>query len=413
MRIFGLDINRRSKIEVEKRDNAYETYYGAMTFGSYSSFAASKALTLSACYRAVNLISDAIASLQMKTYRVDSDGYKTEDKESQLYSVLGIEPNSQMSRFDFFKLIITAILLRGNAYVKINRDKDFNVTGLVFINPDTVKISTVGIDVKYIVYGQKGMINNADMIHITNYPQIGSPYGVSTIAYAAKSLAMAYNSETHAGNWFKGGANSSGFLQTSANLSPKQQADIIKLFKASTNVDTGNPNGITLLSGLPDMSLQTLGISPKDSQLLETRAFNVVEIGRFFNVNPILLFDSTKGTYSNVENAQLDFLNTSLLPFIEKLENEFTRKLILPSDRTSNEIRFDLSNLLRADSTSRADYYTKLFGLGVLTSNQIAKDLNLPKIDGEGGDRHFVSTNLQDSSNLIVNADSSIDNKLK
>jgi HK97 family phage portal protein len=416
MKILGLNVTR-AKEEPKEFRSIYDSYdkavYGALNYSTYSSYQSSKSLTLSACYRAVNLISDAIASLQMKVYTIDKDGYKKEAIDNNLYSILGVEPNPYMSRFNFFRLIITSLLLRGNAYIKINRDVKFNVLSLEFINPDSVTISTVGSDIKYIIVGKKGYINNADMIQVINFPQIGTLYGASTISYAVNSLEIAYNSETHAGNWFKGGANASGFLSTTAPLTPKQEQDLIQKFKNASNTNTGNPNGIVFMGGAGDIKLQTLGISPKDSQLLETRAYNVIDIARFFNVNPILLFDTTKTTYSTIENAQLDFLNTTLLPIIEKLENEFIRKLILPSQRVTTELRFDLSNLLRADMTTQADYYTKLFSIGVVNANQIAKSLNLPKVPGEGGDRYCISTNLQDSNNLIVNQNNSIDNKLK
>jgi len=413
MKILGLEIKRNKKIAEERLSEVYNPMYGGISYGSYSNYQSSKALTLSACYRAVNLIGDAIASLQMKVYEVDEDGFKKESVNHPLYSILGYEPNPLMSRFEFFKQIIGSVLLRGNAFIKINRDKNFNITSLYFVNPDMVNISLLKNDLKYMISGGMGLVNSADMIHIKNYPQSNSLYGMSTISYASNSLELSYNSEVHAANYFQGGANAAGFLSTTAPLTPKQEQDLIAKFKNASNTNTGNPNGLVFMGGAGDIKLQTLNISPRDSQLLETRSFNVLDIARFFNVNPILLFDNTKATYNNIENAQLDFLNTTLLPVIEKLENEFVRKLILPSQRTSLEIRFDLSNLLRADKQSEADYYTKLFSIGVVNANYVAKALNLPKNEGEGGDKYFISTNLQEANNLIVNQNSSIDNKLK
>ncbi len=426
MKLFGYDIRKNIKQGEEMRSiyDTYEPIFGGLSYGTYSAFQSSKALTISACYRAVNLLSDAIASLQMKVYDVDSKGFKTENLNSSLSSLLSVEPNPNMSRFTFFKMIIQSMLLRGNAFIKINRDSKFNIVNLEFINPDSVTITSMGIgpnstyfgDKKYIIAGETGMVNNSDMIQILNFPQIGpgvnSHYGMSTISYAFHTLEVAYNSETHARNWFKGGANASGFLSTSANLTQKQESDLVTKFKNASDATTGNPNGVVFMGGMPDLKLNTLGISPKDSQLLETRSFNVLDIARFFNVNPMLLFDVANTKQNNSENAQLDFLNTTLLPIIEKLENEFNRKLILPSQRKNTELRFDLSNMLRADMNSRADYYSKLFGMGVVSANDVAKELNLPKIEGTNGDEHFISTNLQQINNLIVNQTNSIDNKL-
>jgi HK97 family phage portal protein len=422
MKLFGYEIRKtinEIKEDVELR-SIYDNYdqvnglgYSLGIPSFKSTMAPSKALTLSAVFRAVNLISDAIASLQLKVYAVDADEYKSEIKGHNLYSLLSFEPNSLMSRFDFFKLIIHAMLLRGNAYIKINRDKDFNVINLEFINPDSVTIQPQDGDLKFAVAGVKGLINNSDMIHIRNFPQLYNHYGMSTISYAFHSLEISYNSENHARNYFKGGANSAALLTSDISLTPQQQQALIKSLKDASNAETGNPNGISIIGGVPGAKVQSLGISPKDSQLLESRQFNVLDIARFFNVNPILLFDVSKSSFNNIENAQLDFLNTTLLPILEKLENEFQRKLILPSERLGIELRFDLSNMLRADMNSQATFCSTLFGMGVVSANQIAKIFNLPKIKGVNGDEHFISTNLQQINNMIVNQNNSIDNKLK
>jgi len=407
MKIFGYEINKSVKEKKEVR-SIYDSYsIGGVNYSTYGSFVSSKALTLSAVYRAVNLISDAISSLQMKIYTIDKDGYKKEDNNDPLYHILGYEPNFKLSRFDFFKMIITSILLQGNAYIRVFRNPDFSVKYL-----DLIDSGRVGIEedirgfIKYTIQGVNGKVDSADIIHIRNYPVLNNLKGISTITYAANSLDISYNSETHASEFFKGDASAAALLTSEASITPKQEAELRTKF-ANTQ------NGIVFLGNSINTNFHSLGISPRDSQLLETRAFNIIDIARFFNVNPILLFDNTKATYSNIENAQLDFLNTTLLPIIEKLENEFVRKLILPSQRNSKEIRFDLSNLLRADSNSRATYFKSLFEMGVISANQISKELNLPKIEGEGGDKHFISTNLQQSDNLVVNQDNSLDNKLK
>lgn len=401
MKILGYELVKGKEYRSLLNANAF-----ALNYGYGSSYSNSNALTLSAVYRAVNLISDAIASLQMKVYNVDVDGYKSEAVDNSLYNILGIEPNPNMSRYNFFRLIIQSLLLRGNAYIKINRDSNFNILSLEFINPDAVNIYVLNGELKFTISGVKGYINNSDIIHILNFPKPDTLKGASTIEYAYSTLSLSKYSEDHATSWFENGSNIAGIFTTDATITPLQE-------KALKDKFQNNPNGIAFLGNMPNSNFSSLAISPRDSQLLETRQFNVLEIARFFNVNPILLFDTSKATYNNVENAQLDFLNTTLLPQIEKLENEFLRKLILPSQRSKIELRFDLSNLLRADMNSLADYYTKLVGIGVVNSNQVAKALNLPKINGTGGDKHFISTNLQDINNLIVNSNNNIDNKLK
>ena len=141
-------------------------------------------------------------------------------------------------------------------------------------------------------------------------------------------------------------------------------------------------------------------IGPVDAQLLETRQFNVIDICRFFGVSPVKAFDLTNSSYSTVEATQLAFLTDTLAPLLEKIELEFERKLYKPSERRNIEVKFDTSALLRADKTSLAEYYNKLFQIGAVTVNEIRKALDLPAIDN--GDKSFVQVGTYRHLNNVL-----------
>lgn len=149
------------------------------------------------------------------------------------------------------------------------------------------------------------------------------------------------------------------------------------------------------------MDFQPITVNPADAQLLETRQFNVIDICRFFGVSPVKAFDLSKSSYSTVEATQLAFLTDTLNPLLQKIELEFERKLYKPSERSSVDVRFDTSILLRADKASQAEYYNKLFQIGVITPNEIRKALDLEPLDG--GDKSFVQVNVQTLENAVKN----------
>jgi HK97 family phage portal protein len=416
----------KKKIEVKEEVKPVEersSIFDANPFGTGYAFGSgtynpSNALMLSAVYRAVNLISNGIASLQMKVYDINPQGFKSESLNNTLSNLLGCEPNEFMGRYIFFKELEQYKLMRGNAYVYITRDKKFNPTKLELINPDFVVPLILNGQLKYQLTNLNITADASDVIHIMNYPYTDSlniTRGVSTIQYAANSLSVSYYSEKQADNFFKGGANNVGILSTTAALKPEQKEQIINSLKSSSSMDGNSPAGVSLIGGA-DLKFTPFNISPKDAQLLEARQFNVIDIARFFNVSPILLFDLQNTKVSSAENSQLDFLNTTLLSEIELLENEFTRKLLLPSQRNRMELRFDFSNILRADNQSRAGYYQTLSQIGVMSPNDIAKELNLPEV--KGGDVHTIPVNVMDIENIIYNqpktlAEAPIDNKTK
>ncbi len=83
---------------------------------------------------------------------------------------------------------------------------------------------------------------------------------------------------------------------------------------------------------------------------------------------------------------------------------EIERKLYKPSEKESIDVRFDTSRLLRADKQSLANYYNTLFNIGVVSCNEIRKEIDLPAI--EGGDSHFVQVNLMEVNNASMNVPS-------
>lgn len=389
----------------EKRGFEY-IYPFALQFAGNTTYSNSKVLNLSAVYRCVQVISDSVAALPLEPFEL-KEGYKQKLTDIPLYNLLTIEPNPAMGRYMFFKNIVAQLLLRGNAYILINR-VGTKIEGLQLLNADAVQIIIEPTDIKYRHLLDNKVYNKADIIHIMNYSDDGIT-GKSVIEHAVYSLQLSSDSEAHARGFFKGGANLAGFIKTTVALTKEKAEQLKTSFQNAFNPDAGNPNGIAILDNGMDYS--PIGVKPSDSQLLETRKFNVVDICRFFGVHPSKAFDTSSSTYSNVENYQLAFLTDTLTPLLEKIENEFHRKLFLPSERNRIELKFDISNLLRADSITQADYYTKMFNLGAYTTNEIRKKINQPPV--EGGDRAFIQVNVQPVNNLISEQKSQLDNKLK
>lgn len=114
------------------------------------------------------------------------------------YYVLNNEPNDYMSRYTFIKLLVTSMLLRGNAFAHIQRDKRGNVYALNYIDAGKVTIVTNGNNdriIKYVVAGYKhANIEPCNMLHVMNFSFDGLR-GVSTLHSARQCLTMAYNAE--------------------------------------------------------------------------------------------------------------------------------------------------------------------------------------------------------------------------
>lgn len=382
-----------------------DTVFGmSLPYNSFS-WNQNMATKLSTVYRCIEVISNSVAQLPLEPYLVKGNN-KIKYLEHNTYNLLNKNPNRRMTRYTFIKLIITSMLLKGNAYAYIKRDNRGNPIEIIYIPSELVTIvlptsqADLFSDIKYSVVGFEKQLEYTDLLHFLNYTYDGVN-GISTIYNAYLTLKLAMNSEEAASGFFEGGGNLSGILTVDTPLNAKQRDDIRNSWR---NTFTGsNNNGVAILER--NMHFQPITVSPSDAQLLESREFNVIEICRFFGVSPVIAFDYTKSNYSTVEATQLGFLTETLSPILEKIELEIERKLYKPSEQDSIDVKFDVNKLLRADIKSQAEYYSKMFNIGVMSINDIRNELNMPLI-GEQGNKYYVQVNMQDinkSDNLINN----------
>ena len=81
------------------------------------------AMQMTAVYACVRILSEAIAGLPLHLYKYTSDGGKEKAINHPLYQLLHDEPNPEMSSFVFRETLMTHLLLWGNAYAQIIRNR--------------------------------------------------------------------------------------------------------------------------------------------------------------------------------------------------------------------------------------------------------------------------------------------------
>ena len=394
------DVSETEKRSIIDEENVWGL---ALNYGGYSTYKTSQALALSAVYRCVEVITNGVASLPIKLYRVDEKGFKYEVKNDLSY-ILSKRPNKKMNAYTFYKLMMKDVLMAGNAYALIMRDGK-NVVGLQYIPAGLVSPIDKIDHIEYMVTGIKGTVRQEDMIHILNYSDNGV-IGISVLSHARRVLGIADAGDKSADNFYRSGGCTSGFLKFTGPSTGSQRQEILSAWNQATGGPNNGPNGIAVLPSNVDYT--QLSVDPADAQLLESRKFSVIEICRFFGVSPSMAFDLSHASYNNSEMAELSFLNDTLRPILTKIELEFEVKLFNREDNM--DIKFDVNELLRTDKKSQAEYLTKMFNLGTMSPNEIRKELDMEPIDG--GDIHVAQVNLTSIKNLKT-INYTADNRLK
>lgn len=100
-------------------------------------------LSLSTVWRAVNIISDSIASLPVNVVQMRTDGGKDIALRHPIQRQMAFQPSPLYTKYNFFQTLVTHALLYGNGYAEINRER---VTGYpknyTILAPDRVTVKT-------------------------------------------------------------------------------------------------------------------------------------------------------------------------------------------------------------------------------------------------------------------------------
>ena len=391
-----LDIFRRNKGKVVEQPTEERSMFGSIGLGynSISTYQTTQSMRLSAVYAATNMISNSCALLPMKIVKYNGD--RKEEIKHPLSDVLNLHPDEKHNHFNWMKLLIESVILKGNGYAYIVRDDKLNVKSLELINPDyvTPMLQSDGT-VKYLVVGMGAAVDSINMIHL--YQHIDETFnGISTIKFADMALRATYDAEEHSDNFFRSGAGLMGVLKASAPLTDAQKKQIAESWEKSITHTRGG--GVAILP--QGLDFQSISISPEDSQLLEARQYNVVEIARFFNISPVKLFDLTHVSYSTLEQTSLSYLQDTILPFTQLMEDEFNKKLFKPSQVGNIGVDFDFSVLIQTDKKSEAEYYRTLITNGVISINEARNKLGLTPVEGEEYDAHFLQLSYGTVKNI-------------
>jgi len=214
--------------------------------------------------------------------------------------------------------------------------------------------------------------------------------GYSPIAMSKNAIGIALATEEYGAAFFKNGANPGGVLEHPGVIKDVQRV------KDSWNAayqGSGNANRICVLE--EGMKFQAIGIPPEQAQFLQTRKYQLNEIARIFRVPPHMVGDLEKSSFSNIEQQSLEFVKYTVGPWVSRWEQALMQALLLPAEKSSLFIRFNLDGLLRGDYQSRMQGYSTGIQNGFYSVNDVRalEDMNLLS-DAEGGNLHVLNGNM-------------------
>lgn len=336
-------------------------------------------MSLSAAWACTRLIAETASTLPLKLYERTSDG-RREASGHPLYSILHDQPNADSTPVTFWESVISAMALRGNGFAE-KREIGGRLVALDYLIPArlTPKDRTGKVWVYVDLNGNRRDIPWSKILHIPGFSLDGK-WGVSAITYGASIFGSALASSGAANGTFKNGLLPTVAFTIDRVLKKEQRAE----FREAMDAVTGalNSGKSPILEG--GMDAKSIGINPKDAQLLESRAFSVEEVCRWFRVDPSMVGhgQSVSNWGTGLEQKVIAFITFTLRPWLVRIEQSINTQLLSPADRVKYYVEFSIEGLLRGDSQARAQFYSTLVNNGIITRDEVRVRENLPPRGG-------------------------------
>lgn len=347
-----------------------------------------KALESSAFFRGVTLISGTLAGLPLHAYRPLPDGGRERVPDTQAAAALLADPHPDLTPFELWELVYSALLRWGNAYLLKLRDQTGRLAELWWLDPSRVRAGRASDGTKvYIIDGKRDeAVGDDRILHIPGFSVDGT-CGVGIVRLAREGLALGMAAEEFGARFFGNGSLASGILTTEQRIGTEEADEVKAMWKAGgTGLDSAHDIRV-VGSGA---KYERLTIPPEDAQFLQTRQFQVEEVARWLGLPPHMLAQVDKSTSwgTGIEAQQIAMIVYTFGPWLQRVEQRLT-KMLRPQ---AVYARYSVEGLLRGDSAARASFYTALWQIGALSTNDVRRLEDMPPV--EGGDVRYVPLNF-------------------
>lgn len=393
-----------------------------------SELTAFQCTTFLAC---VDLIAGAVAALPKHVFerRITANGRAAHSiaYDHDLYDLVNLEPNDEMSRFVFDKAYLAHVLAWGNGYAEIQRDGGNRATALWPRNPyktrphrlaDAIVLPAepwrpfpVKLAAGELVYkttdwidqndesetgatqGLERLIPKEDMLHVPGLAFDGR-LGQSVVWLSRQVLGLALATEKFGAKYFANYARPGGILEAPAlDSSAREQA------KQSWMEAQGGENSHRVAVLPPGFKFTPISNKPDESQMSETEERQAIKICAFFHVAPRLVGLSKVTSKSSTEQEGQEFLTITLSPWLAALKAEYKRKLfpnagVGRAPRNRFFVDFDVTDYQRADATAREAFYASGRQWGYLSANDVRAFEKLNPIEEPWAEDYWMPINM-------------------
>lgn len=320
-----------------------------------------KALTLPAVAGAVDFISNAVACMPVKLYKV-RDGKVEEFTRDSRIRLLNGDTSDTLDAFQMKKAMVTDYLLGKGGYCYIRKKRN-EVTGLFYVEDMYISILRVPEpiykDYQILVMGKA--YRPYEFVKLLRNTKDGAS-GTGLTQEISKELETAYQTLLYQLGMVKSGGNKKGFLKSQRKLG---QDEINVLKNAWKNLYQNSTENVVVLNN--GLEFQEASNNSVEMQMNESKK---------------TLKDEINGLFHIYENDFDRTFKEAIYPIVKAFETALDRDLLLEKEKKNYFFELDVKEIIRANLKDRYESYKLAKETGFMTLNEIRRAENLNWIEG-------------------------------
>lgn len=343
--------------------------------------------------RCVNKIVNTLSVLPLNLYSYTKNGKVQIFNHSVSYLLQ--KPAHEETPVLFYSTLIRHLLLEGNVYLHIGRDRNGAPVNLTICKPSSVIVERDRNYRKVFIIAGK-TYTEREVLHI---PFVSEGYngtkGVSPVETHRELVNLYNNLQLYIQNYFNNSIGTRYSLELDSNTYSSKSTEIAKVYAAIVPVlnkyVTGAGNAGKIMIPPPGAKLSKIDqISNVQAELSSLLIMLEQQICGIFNVPYELV--STENKYGSLEERQRDFLQNCIAPLGKHIAQSF--QTLIPTADYNLFVSYDYKPMLETDTKTTIDYLRSEVQSGLLTINEARRMLDMAPIEEDLGNLYWMPANL-------------------
>lgn len=341
-----------------------------------------RAMKVGAFFHALDLRAKTAARAVLKYERYVGGKWQENDYGSnrRLNWLLQVRPNELMTASQMWQVAFMMRDVEGCAGIYID-EKDGEIVRLV-----PVHLTWDPVNFMYTIQSDEfmslsGKTVSADkVVVLKGVVTPGWPLGRSLLHYAKDTLSLAATAEGLCLDVMSKGGTFRAIVKQEQQISGLQglsNLDDNEVKKNTDSISEQFAEGKDFIFDPSASNVTPITQSFQDLQVDLQRNKAIEDIARFTGVPLPLMFCATNAVYKSIDDAWHTFLELTIKPLLEEVEQELNAKLLTPQEFGTLRYRFCTDHLCLDSDKSKAETASIYVNCGVKTVDEVREELNL------------------------------------